>query len=102
MEYDGFNLLLFQSPISSKLGPTQVGYLSNRPEPTMLDTNDLYEDSMTGKGGERYFGLSNSPIKDPWLKVENGEKAMEISLEQWRLKGETEHQLVDRMMMLLQ
>lgn len=84
--YVGFNLLLFdlQEP------EAEVGYLSNRPEPTQLTPN-----------GYSCQGISNSPWDQPYPKVTEGEERMTRTLEAWTTGGGDEDDLVDKMMDLL-
>ncbi|WVQ96970.1 hypothetical protein IAU59_004079 [Kwoniella sp. CBS 9459] len=47
------------------------------------------------------FGISNSPMSEPWPKVQQGEKRMAETLSEWEKKGEGHKELVDRMFALL-
>ncbi|OCF31850.1 hypothetical protein I317_03354 [Kwoniella heveanensis CBS 569] len=96
-EYEGFNLLLFS------LGgdKAEVGYLTNRPVPcgtTALDTSSLDEKHRIPA---ECFGISNSPMSEPWPKVQQGEKRMVDTLLAWEEKGEGDEELVERMFALL-
>lgn len=84
--YVGFNLLLFDL----KGDKTEIGYLSNRPEPTKLTPD-----------GERCHGISNSPWNQPYPKVVEGEERMTETLKAWTAAGGDEDDLIARMMDLL-
>jgi uncharacterized protein with NRDE domain len=45
--------------------------------------------------------MSNSPLTQPYPKVQSGEERMAESLTEWSQNGEDENQLVERMMDLL-
>lgn len=92
-EYEGFNVLLFKLPQRRDESLAEIGYLSNKPEPTHRNL-----------GGEtkRWYGLSNTPFTEPWPKVKDGEQRMSETLKEWEEKGEGNDQLVDRMMGILQ
>lgn len=121
-QYEGFNLLLFQlhppspSPAlqagetGSKWGQTEVGYLSNRPGPTLMDVHSpsrvpapLPDEhgSKPVKVGHCH-GLSNTPLSAPWPKVSKGEVRMDQTLREWTEEGENEDALVERLMGMLQ
>lgn len=84
--YVGFNLLLFDL----KGDKAEVGYLSNRPEPTLLTPD-----------GDTCQGISNSPWNQPYPKVTEGEERMAKTLAAWTAAGGDEDDLVERMMDLL-
>lgn len=84
--YVGFNLLLFDLQRKN----VQVGYLSNRPEPTQLTPSEW-----------SCQGISNSPWDQPYPKVTEGEDRMTQTLEAWSAQGGDEDDLVARMMDLL-
>lgn len=85
-KYVGFNLLLFDLQGTKP----DVGYLSNRPEPTQL-TPDR----------ERCRGISNSPWAQPYPKLVDGEERMGHALDCWTAEGGDEDDLVEKMMELL-
>jgi uncharacterized protein with NRDE domain len=116
-EYDGFNLLLFHlhapghgsgtsTAGTTEWGETEVGYLSNRPLPIHSNLHipntvpRLSQGDREGLG--KAFGLSNSPLSEPWPKVVEGEKRMAESLGYWAANGEDEGRLIERMFGLLQ
>lgn len=84
--YVGFNLLLFDLQGDK----AEVGYLSNRPEPTYMTPD-----------GDSCQGISNSPWTQPYPKVTDGEERMSVALEDWATAGGDEDDLVERMMDLL-
>ncbi|BEJ13226.1 hypothetical protein CspHIS471_0304000 [Cutaneotrichosporon sp. HIS471] len=89
--YVGFNLLLFNLRRQDGTWNTpEAGYLSNRSSPPILHPDDC---------GCR--GMSNSPLTQPYPKVQSGEERMAESLTEWAHKDEDEDQLVERMMDLL-
>lgn len=45
--------------------------------------------------------MSNSPLTQPYPKVQSGEERMAESLIEWAQNGEDEDELVERMMVLL-
>ena len=104
-EYDGFNLLLFdlrpncggEKPVLSK-----IGYLSNRPAPTLTDIHPTSTESGLGVHQARCYGLSNTPLAAPWPKVTDGERRMSVSIAQWREEGGADDALLERMMEILQ
>lgn len=131
-QYEGFNLILFHlhppspSPPSStqlgclnveasrEWGKPDVGYLSNRPQPTVMNihspsrvptplpqSNGEQGSGSTVKVGE-CVGLSNTPLSQPWPKVMQGEAKMKETLGEWEAGGEDENQLIERMMEMLQ
>ena len=118
--YEGFNLLLFQlHPKRSTLSPnsrpsegdnavrweeTEVGYLSNRPTPTLRDihASSSYANSDKTTGGRGGHGMSNTPLDQPWPKVIQGEEDMTKTLGEWRERNEDEDSLIERLMAMLQ
>ncbi|OCF56736.1 hypothetical protein L486_05590 [Kwoniella mangroviensis CBS 10435] len=108
-EYEGFNLLLF----SLQKGKGEVGYLTNRPIPCLTDLHIPSSHPIAsppcgslGEEGEKKnvhempaecFGISNSPMTEPWPKVLQGEKRMVDTLKQWQRDGEDDKHLVERM-----
>ncbi|WWD18205.1 hypothetical protein CI109_102655 [Kwoniella shandongensis] len=90
-EYEGFNLLLFS--LGKKGEEAEVGYLTNRPKPsfTELRVPDSTSTSASGADGAsqpvgitaQCFGISNSPMYEPWPKVIEGEKRMAQTLKEW-------------------
>ena len=111
-QYEGFNLLLFHLHPPSKeagknhWGKTEIGYLSNRPSPTLVDIPTPAGPAPAGQGsgvtvGE-CKGLSNTPMNQPWPKVTRGEETMTRTLQQWSEGNEGETELIERMMQLLQ
>ncbi|WVF70994.1 hypothetical protein IAT40_005790 [Kwoniella sp. CBS 6097] len=124
-QYEGFNLLLFS------LGgqKAEVGYLTNRPVPCLTDLRitaprsiprsqtqsngadfdgddgvDGIHDGLNSKKHRipaECFGISNSPMSEPWPKVRKGEKRMVDTLLEWEEKGEGDKELVERMFALL-
>ncbi|WVQ65239.1 uncharacterized protein L199_003412 [Kwoniella botswanensis] len=109
-EYEGFNLLLF----SLHKGKGEVGYLTNRPIPCLTELHipsshptppPAPQPCDPLKGEERKahelaaqcFGISNSPMNEPWPKVLQGEKRMVDTLKQWQKGGEDDKQLIERM-----
>ncbi|KAK8865618.1 hypothetical protein IAR55_000762 [Kwoniella newhampshirensis] len=118
-EYEGFNLLLFS--LGRKGVEPEVGYLTNRPVPSFTDLqvphtrraqtereHDPVADSnhLNIKSGSlssaQCFGLSNSPMSQPWPKVVDGEKRMVQTLKEWNEAGRgDERDLVERMFKLL-
>ena len=94
-QYEGFNLLLFD--LKPQTSP-QVGYLTNRPQATLLDLSPTASTSSTGA---QTCGISNSPIDKPFAKVEAGNATMDAELRQWSRGGESQDELVERMMKLL-
>ena len=113
-EYAGFNLLLFRffppQNGDESWSPPQVGYLANRPKPTLTDGPAISdalstEEPTTGDTTPVIgdcFGLSNSPMSQPWPKVVEGQARMRETLEQWASNSEGEDELVERMMGILQ
>ncbi|WVR05578.1 hypothetical protein IAU60_002597 [Kwoniella sp. DSM 27419] len=116
-EYEGFNLLLFSiSPPGSK-DETQVGYLTNRPEPRMVHLSTAPDASIPDSRGDQHLtsprecsperhtvvchGISNSPLDEPWPKVVHGRARMAATLADWQTKGEPESELIERMFILL-
>ncbi|CAK9783531.1 unnamed protein product [Cutaneotrichosporon oleaginosum] len=83
--YVGFNLLLFnlKRRNGAWLEP-EAGYLSNRSSPPLLHPNDC-----------GCKGMSNSPLTEPYPKVQSGEERMAESLTEWARNDEEEDQLVE-------
>ena len=94
-QYEGFNLLLFDLNLRTS---TRVGYLTNRPQATLLD---LSPTASTSETGAQTCGISNSPIDKPFAKVKAGNTSMDEELRQWSRGGESQDELVERMMNLL-
>ena len=98
--YEGFNLLLFD--LSDAQNP-QVGYLTNRPTPTRIDLSP--SPMIPPPSGEHEVvethGLSNTPLRDPFVKVTDGRKKMGQVLKSWTDNHENEHELLERMMDLV-
>lgn len=123
-DYDGFNLLLFHlrppppsdvdsaspftHPCAEDWDHPQVGYLSNRPAPICYALHPPTTDTVPKLGPNddeelgKAYGMSNSPLAEPWTKVTEGEKAMAQSLEYWSANGEDEERLIERLIKLLQ
>lgn len=124
-QYEGFNLLVFQLHPSVKndslspeghthgrisWGKPEVGYLSNRPGPTLMELHSpsrmstpLPEaDGLSRKPPVECHGMSNTPLAQPWPKVSQGEEFMAETLAQWTEGNETQDQLVERLMEMLQ
>lgn len=80
----------------------EIGYLSNRPESTLVKLHPERPGSASPVGAGKCFGLSNTPLAEPWPKVTEGEQRMSESLQEWTEKGEDHHDLVQRMMTVLQ
>ncbi|WWC88181.1 uncharacterized protein L201_003086 [Kwoniella dendrophila CBS 6074] len=121
-EYEGFNLLLF----SLSKSQAEVGYLTNRPVPCLTDlhipssSSSLAHETQSAKSnndsshiGSRdiesddhhlpaeCFGLSNSPMNQPWPKVIQGEQRMVDTLKEWSKNDESDKELVERMFAVL-
>ncbi|WWC60626.1 uncharacterized protein I303_103200 [Kwoniella dejecticola CBS 10117] len=91
-DYEGFNLLLF-----SLKGPkADIGYLTNRPSPSLKDLNDLSGSSNLSKNAG-CMGISNSPIDEPWPKVQDGSRQMEDTLKAWQENVEDDKALIERL-----
>lgn len=123
-QYEGFNLLLFHlhpprpatqmgclSVVGSDTwGKPEVGYLSNRPGPTIMDIHSPSrvpsplpdQEGETPKRVGECVGLSNTPLSQPWPKVTKGEASMCRTLHEWTEGKEDEDQLIERMMEMLQ
>ena len=102
-EFEGFNLVLFRLPVKdSPITEVEVGYLSNRPGPTLVKLPPQQLHSVSQEGPGKCFGLSNTPMAEPWLKVTEGEQRMSESLQEWTKRGEDHNGLVQRMMTVLQ
>lgn len=71
---------------------TDVGYITNRPEPTQLDLHTRDRGCT---------GISNSPLAEPYPKVVQGEESMRNKLGEWDAKKGTDDELVESMMDLL-
>ena len=95
--YEGFNLLLFN--LNARNQP-QVGYLTNRPMPTRLDLSASLS-TPTDPDGNRIVethGLSNTPLKEPFFKVTEGQTRMGQALKSWSDNDESEEELIERLM----
>jgi len=115
-QYEGFNLLLFHlhPPVKGSeqraeteqdgWGKTEIGYLSNRPVPTLVDITLASGQSTLPSQVEvgECRGLSNTPMDKPWPKVLRGEENMTRTLQQWSQRNEGENELIERLMKMLQ
>lgn len=97
-KYEGFNLLLFD--VHTK-GQAEVGYLSNRPQTTRIDLSPDFTGPSADNGLMEIHGLSNTPLKDPFVKVTKGRQRMADELQEWAERQENEPQLIEKMMDLL-
>ncbi|RXK37353.1 hypothetical protein M231_05340 [Tremella mesenterica] len=98
-EYEGFNLLLFRLHPPQTSYPTQPLHLaSNKPILSNIPSSPAIP-SIEIK--TICHGLSNSPLKEPWLKVIFGEERMAQSLTQWEENEEDEDKLIERMFDIL-
>ncbi|WVW80463.1 hypothetical protein I302_102445 [Kwoniella bestiolae CBS 10118] len=96
-QYEGFNLLLF----SLAKPQAEVGYLTNRPVPCLTDlripSSHAPPPTQTNGMPAECFGISNSPMNEPWPKVREGEGRMVDALKEWEKGGGGEKELVGRM-----
>ncbi|ORY23949.1 NRDE protein-domain-containing protein [Naematelia encephala] len=101
-KYEGFNLLLFKLSTTDqgKWIQPEIGYLSNRPETTLVDINS--PTTTTTITDTSIHGLSNSPLATPWPKVVEGEQRMKVALNEWTRSNQGENELLKRMLGILQ
>ncbi|WRT65990.1 uncharacterized protein IL334_002941 [Kwoniella shivajii] len=110
-EYEGFNLLLFSLKKSIRALP-EIGYLTNRPIPSLIDLNlnpGLNEDDDDNDNEKdvkdnlecECLGISNSPMNEPWPKVIQGRNRMKENIKEWKERNEDDKRLVERMFNVL-